>query len=394
MRVSLIISLSLLFPGNMARFCLVMHEKIPHSPAPEKIIWRITDRCDLDCSHCGSHGPLSDPEVLGAEQMIAIADQIIEVGCKTVVLTGGEPLVREDWKAIADHLLERDVAVSVVSNGTRFSEEEALWCSSAGLGTIHFSLDGLADRHDQQRREKRSYETVLSAMRCARERGMSVAIVTTITRAVVDDLEELHRVLQQEGVSHWQVRLAAHHADSALGEDEYLTPQEVPALVERLVAIAGTSARPRLFAAPSIGYFGQVETDLRGASSPAAWRGCTCGLTWCVIEPDGAVKSCGNSRTVEGSLLETRLAQLWSDPEAFAASRRFSLEDLAGHCRQCDWARLCRGGCLAVAEQSGAGRETRHCMQHPDTEGPRDRPGFWERRRISQLRRRAEQAGE
>jgi MoaA/NifB/PqqE/SkfB family radical SAM enzyme len=286
-----------------------MSELIAHRASPQKVIWRITDRCDLDCAHCGSHGPLEAPEVLSLDELLAIAEDIAETGCETVVISGGEPLVHEGWQAVAEALLQSGVGVTLVTNGSRFSADVASWCRDAGIAAVHFSVDGTEAAHGRQRREEGSFAAVMGAIRRAREHTLRVAVVTTITRMVLDDLEALHGLLQQAGAGHWQLRLAARHARSSLAEADYLDPKEVPALVERLRAVAEDPQPPRLFAAPSIGYYGEVETDLRGAYSTDAWSGCTCGLTWCTIEPGGEVKACGSSTTIEGNVRETRSAR-------------------------------------------------------------------------------------
>ena len=52
-----------------------------------------------------------------------------------------------------------------------------------------------------------------------------------------------------------------------------------------------------------------------------------------------------DARFIEGNLRERSLADIWTDPEAFAYNRRFTPEMLTGACRQCPQGEICAGGC-------------------------------------------------
>jgi radical SAM protein with 4Fe4S-binding SPASM domain len=351
------------------------------------VIWRITDRCDMSCAHCGSHDTADKEEALDTEAMLAIAKKIADAGVQSVVLSGGEPLLRNDWRKIAEALAENEVGVSLVSNGNDFDADTAQWCYRYGFRAVHLSLDGAKEHHNRQRKDDSSYDKVIAAITNAKDVNLGVAVVTTITRFVVDDLEELQEVLAENEVDHWQIRIAARQPGNHLTNLDYLRPEEIPPLVERLKELAMRPDGPELFAATSIGYYGELETALRDTYADS-WRGCTCGIDWCTIEPDGGVKACGNTTAIEGNLVNDDFLDVWHKDAAFAHTRSPSLADLGGGCRSCEWARLCGGGCLAVAATKDGLRETHHCMQHPDTGGPRDRPGLLERRRVKKLLKR------
>jgi len=85
-----------------------------YADAPKRLIWRITERCDLDCRHCGKHGDAASSEVLDIDAMRDIADQIVELEPGLVVFSGGEPLLRSDFRDIASYLLGLDVRAPLV----------------------------------------------------------------------------------------------------------------------------------------------------------------------------------------------------------------------------------------------------------------------------------------
>ena len=65
------------------------------------ISWNITKRCNLFCKHCYRDSGPSVPEdkELSTEEGIKLLDQIKAAGFKLMILSGGEPLIREIGRA-------------------------------------------------------------------------------------------------------------------------------------------------------------------------------------------------------------------------------------------------------------------------------------------------------
>lgn len=64
----------------------------------------LTERCNCDCVHCSVNRPAGDPEAKRSELATAEVERLLEaaagLGCLSVRLTGGEPLLREDFADI------------------------------------------------------------------------------------------------------------------------------------------------------------------------------------------------------------------------------------------------------------------------------------------------------
>jgi radical SAM protein with 4Fe4S-binding SPASM domain len=64
----------------------------------------LTERCNNDCVHCSVNRPAADPEAkrreLGTAEIVALLESAAALGCLTVRLTGGEPLLRDDFEEI------------------------------------------------------------------------------------------------------------------------------------------------------------------------------------------------------------------------------------------------------------------------------------------------------
>ncbi|MCD8183091.1 MAG: radical SAM protein [Bacteroides sp.] len=99
------------------------------------LFWECTTRCNLSCRHCGSDCakdslykdmPLAD--FLGALDTIPSPSDNF-----TIVLTGGEPLLRKDLELCGREIRKRGFRWSMVSNGYLYDEAKHVSLLNAGL---------------------------------------------------------------------------------------------------------------------------------------------------------------------------------------------------------------------------------------------------------------------
>lgn len=92
---------------------------------PETFVWEVTMGCNLRCSHCGlaCGGPLAGE--LTTSEALKLCDDAAGLGVSWMTLSGGEPLLRDDWPLIAGRLTGNGVAVCIVTNGTLLNEKAA-----------------------------------------------------------------------------------------------------------------------------------------------------------------------------------------------------------------------------------------------------------------------------
>ena len=116
-------------------------------------VWELTLACNLKCLHCGSYAGAKRDSELTLEEAYRVADELAELRCERVTLSGGEPTLRPDWHLIGRRLTDRGVGVNIISNGYHWDDEQFARARHAGLTNLGISLDGLEPAHDQVRRE-------------------------------------------------------------------------------------------------------------------------------------------------------------------------------------------------------------------------------------------------
>ena len=91
------------------------------------LFWECTTRCNFHCRHCGSDCGIAERgKDMPLEDFLAAVDTIPKERIPknfTVVLTGGEPLLRPDILEIGKELRSRGLQWGIVSNGWLYDDE-------------------------------------------------------------------------------------------------------------------------------------------------------------------------------------------------------------------------------------------------------------------------------
>jgi len=139
----------------------------------------LTDRCNFRCVYCMPAEGLAwlpKREILSYEEILRLARIFIDLGIRTVRLTGGEPLMRQDIDVLIEGLtrLQPDLDLSMTTNGF-FLQEKARRLAEAGLKRINVSLDSLIPERFERmvRRDGQLVFKILEGMRVARQAGLS-----------------------------------------------------------------------------------------------------------------------------------------------------------------------------------------------------------------------------
>ena len=94
---------------------------------PVSFEFELTARCNNACRHCYINLPAGDRAArareLSLDEIVALADQAVELGAIWCVLTGGEPLLRPDFSEIYVALKKRGLLVSVFTNACLLRQE-------------------------------------------------------------------------------------------------------------------------------------------------------------------------------------------------------------------------------------------------------------------------------
>ncbi|MFH1681069.1 MAG: radical SAM protein [Candidatus Eisenbacteria bacterium] len=88
-------------------------------PRPLVMVWEATDRCNGACSYCRFAGNrCANGRDLDTTEIKRILDDACSLGLFGLVVSGGEPLLRDDLRVVINHARRRGLWVSLTTNGT------------------------------------------------------------------------------------------------------------------------------------------------------------------------------------------------------------------------------------------------------------------------------------
>lgn len=176
--------------------------------SPFIIIWETTQACDLACLHCrASAQPNRDRGELDTMTAKRLMDTARKFGNPLFVLTGGDPLKRDDTVELVGYGTSIGLRVAMTPSGTPLMTPDVLrHLRDAGLARLAVSLDGSnAAIHDRFRGVSGSFEWTVRMLDAARELGLSTQINTTISSHNLHDVEPIVQLITTLGIALWSV---------------------------------------------------------------------------------------------------------------------------------------------------------------------------------------------
>jgi radical SAM protein with 4Fe4S-binding SPASM domain len=323
---------------------------------PAYVVWELTLRCDLKCTHCGSRAAKARPDELSTHEALGVVKQLAAMGTDEVVLIGGEAYLHDGFLEIARALADAGITPTLTTGGRGVDETLARAMAAAGIRRVSVSIDGMEAAHDRMRALSGSFAAACAALDNCRAAGMVVTANTNLNRLNRDDLEPLYAHLRQRGIVAWQLQLTTPLGRAADRTDMILQPWDLLDLMPRIAALKTRAFEDGIAIMPgnNLGYFGPEEALLRSPKEGMTdhWQGCQAGRFVMGIESDGAVKGCPSLQTahyVGGKLRERSLASIWNDTPELGFARARTVDDLWGFCKSCPFAEPCMGGCSFTA---------------------------------------------
>jgi len=143
-----------------------------------------TMRCNYTCSGCYSRGRSTQDE-LSTEELSALLVEAEKLGVISIVVTGGEPLMRDDMLDLVDR--HRRLLFVMITNGSFVTPEIAKRIAKCNNIILLVSIDGFPEDTDEMRRPG-AYEIAIRAFQALREAHICFGFAATGTAFNSDHL--------------------------------------------------------------------------------------------------------------------------------------------------------------------------------------------------------------
>jgi len=165
----------------------------------------LTDRCNLSCVHCYINQPAADSPVKAQELNTGdwkeLLDQMADAGCLFLLITGGEPLLREDFEEIFIHARKRGMLVSLFSNATMLTPKLVDLFDDWSLHSLEVSLYGATEKtYERVTGQPGSFDRCIQGIKLAIAKGLKINLKTVLLTINKHELEKMKALTEKLGM--------------------------------------------------------------------------------------------------------------------------------------------------------------------------------------------------
>ncbi len=349
---------------------LVQKEIVEEHPL-KQLFWECTLRCNLSCRHCGSDcKTVSGHPDMPMEDFLRVLDNIkshtdsrlrresdktLSMSLPTqtadprqvfVIITGGEPLMRDDLETCCQEIYARGFPWGLVTNAQALTPERFHRLVNAGMHAMTVSLDGLEDSHTWMRGKKDSFRHVVDAIHMLRDEPRVVwDIVTCVTERNYNELDAMRDFLLSEGVTTWRLLDVFPVGRAATSPGVLLTDEHFQGMLDFIRRNRKEGTIDVEYGCE--GFVGEYELDVR----PYAFF-CKAGISVASVLVDGSISACSSIRSDyhQGNIYTDDFMDVWERRFDVYRNREWMRRD---DCAECNMFSYCNGSGMHLRDGDG-----------------------------------------
>jgi radical SAM protein with 4Fe4S-binding SPASM domain len=216
-------------------------DKLKDKRAPFSFDLEVTARCNNGCRHCYINLPAGDQEARRKELSLAeidrIAGEAISLGALWCLVTGGEPLLRQDFADIYLALKRKGLLVSVFTTAQILTEDHLRLFRQYPPRDIEITVYGVTrETYERVTRRPGSFDAFRRGLDRLLESGVKVRLKAMALRSNLDELPEIVRFCRERTKDYFRfdpllhLRFDGNAQRNAEIRAERLSPEEIVAI--------------------------------------------------------------------------------------------------------------------------------------------------------------------
>lgn len=156
----------------------------------------LTPRCNNACRHCYINLPAGDGQArereLDFDGIKKIVDEAAELGAMWCLITGGEPLLREDFEDIYLYIKRKGIFVSVFTNATLISEKHVQLFKKYPPRALEITVYGVTEKtYGAVTGKPELFAAFMRGVRLLLDAGVPLSLKTVMIRSNVHEFQEI-----------------------------------------------------------------------------------------------------------------------------------------------------------------------------------------------------------
>lgn len=327
------------------------------------VVWNCTKTCNLSCKHCYSN---SDSKKYNGElttnQAKKMIDGLAKFNVPVLLISGGEPLIREDIFEIIKYTGKYNIRSTISTNGTLIDKNIAKELKAHNVGYVGISIDGIGESHDEFRGSKGSFERAINGIRNCLEVGQKVGLRFTISKDNYNQMDDVFYLIKEEKIPRvcfYHLVYSGRGAEMIDEDISHEQTREVMNLIARKAEELGTSTEILTVDNHADGiylYLKFLKEDPTRAEHILKLLkmsgGNRSGIAIANIDYQGFVHPDQfTTQHVLGNVKERVFGDIWTDRQNLIMDglkeRKLLLK---GRCSSCNWKDICNGNFRSRAE--------------------------------------------
>lgn len=305
----------------------------------------VTDFCNHRCIHCYNLDSAVENRPMrkvSDETVLACAQKLIDNNIFSVIVTGGEPLIKKELtKKVVRLLKENQTRVSLNTNLTFADDDFIGFLKDQNVGVLTSCPSGVASSFSRLVGIDNYgiFETNIKKLVTA---GVRFTVNMVVTKDNLNEVRTTAERMKALGCKSFAATPMGLNVEYPR-HDLLLNVEEVRGVIADLLWIE-ENLKMKVDILEALPKCVFSEEVLKGKHHFLN-RKCQAGRTVIAVSCNGDVRPCAHNPYSYGNLLEEELRDIWQEMSDWR-----SMQYVPEECRNCTWLNRCNGGCRASAK--------------------------------------------
>lgn len=178
-----------------------LEDKLSHQRIPIAGTIELVAQCNFHCTHCYMGNLREDFSSMDTALVLSILHQLADEGCISLGFTGGEPLLRKDYRTIHEVAHQLGFWISLLTNGALIDTALVHFLAAYPPRAVEISLyGGDESSYFEVTGKKGQFEKVVANIDQLLDAGIHVVLKSVLLRPILASIDKLFALAEARNI--------------------------------------------------------------------------------------------------------------------------------------------------------------------------------------------------